>query len=91
MATKKNIKNDINEEIINIKENESKTKKDNLGKVTTNLLNVRKEPDINSVILDIIKKDTIVKINFEKSDDIFYKVYANNINGYCMKEYIEVL
>lgn len=57
------------------------------------LLNVRKEPNLNSEIVTVINKDQKVKI-IEELDE-FYKVSLINeiisSDSYCMKKYIKII
>lgn len=54
-------------------------------------LNVRKEADKKSEPLCVINKNEEVKINLTESTTYFYKVQTSSgIEGYCMKEYINV-
>lgn len=72
---------------------EDKVEKKPLRGVTTKtfLLNVRKEPDINSEIIYRLDYSSLVMIDEENSTDEWYKIRtSNNIEGYCMKEYITI-
>lgn len=72
---------------------EDKVEKKPLRGVTTKtfLLNVRKEPDINSEIIYRLDYSSLVMIDEESSTDEWYKIRtSNNIEGYCMKEYITI-
>lgn len=60
------------------------------GFVKCDLLNVRKKASIGSDIVDVLKRGNKVAIDKSKSTDAFYKVYRDGIEGFCMKEYIEV-
>lgn len=54
-------------------------------------LNVRKEAKPGSEVLLIIDKDTEVNILLEESTEEFYKVTTSSgVEGYCMKQYIEI-
>lgn len=65
-------------------------KKSVYGKVINcNLLNVREEPSLRANVIDKISVGQKVRIVGE-SDNNFYKVFVNNKNGYCVKNYIEV-
>lgn len=61
--------------------------------VNCDLLNIRKEPNLNSKIVTIMNKDQKVKI-IEELDE-FYKVSLINeiVSGdaYCMKKYIKII
>ena len=85
----------LNEENTNSEIEEPKTM---FGIVKCKKLNVRKEPNVDSEVIEIIKEGTKIEIYGE--DDDFYIV--NNIhngdelikqlpdNAYCMKEFIEI-
>lgn len=60
------------------------------GRVTVSLLNVRKEPTIGSDPLTVISKDTRVLILESPLNSEFYKVSVEGVEGYCMKEFVEV-
>jgi len=49
-------------------------------------LNIRVAPNKDADIVEVINKDTKVRIDEANSTDDFYAVE----NGYCMKQYIEV-
>lgn len=53
-------------------------------------LNVRENPSIDAPVLLVIAKDTDVIIVPEESTAEWYKVYANEQEGFCMKKYIEI-
>ncbi len=54
-------------------------------------LNVRKEPNTDSEIVCIIDKDSEVVLESIAVINGFYKINtAYGVEGYCMKEYIEV-
>lgn len=70
---------------------EDKVEKKPLRGITTKtfLLNVRKEPNIDSEIIYRLDYSSLVMIDEENSTDEWYKIRTlNNIEGYCMKEYI---
>ena len=55
------------------------------------LLNVRKEPSIESSKVDVIKKLDEITIDLENSSNDFYKVKTSEgIEGYCMKKFINI-
>ena len=84
-----------NEENLNSEMEESKTI---FGIVKCKKLNVRKEPNVDSEVIEIIKEGTKIKIYGEDGD--FYIVndihdgsdYVKQLpdNAYCMKEFIEI-
>lgn len=57
-------------------------------------LNVRKEANKNAEVVCVITKDSVVTVNIAESTEDFYKVYTSNkevlVEGYCMKEFINV-
>lgn len=71
-------------------ENETASELNKTGSVICKNLNVRKEPTKDSMILQIISKDTVVEI-LDDSDEIWYKIRIGEIgSGFCMKEFIKV-
>lgn len=77
---------DTEADVLSIEEKLEPEKYGNL--VNCELLNGRKEPDPNSEIILIIKKEDEIKI-LEELDE-FYKVSINNKEVYCMKKFIEI-
>lgn len=60
------------------------------GIVNCDKLNVRIEPNKDSIVSLIIKKDDVVKI-LDDSDKEFYKItLSNGTEGYCMKKFIDI-
>lgn len=54
-------------------------------------LNIRKEPDGESEVLDVISNGSEIMIDESESTADFYKVYAESgVEGFCMKKYITV-
>ena len=57
-------------------------------------LNVRKEANKNAEVVCVITKDSVVTVNIAESTEDFYKVYTSNkevlVEGYCMKEFINI-
>lgn len=71
-------------------EKETASELNKTGSVICENLNVRKEPTKDSMILQIISKDTVVEI-LDESDEIWYKIRIEEIgSGFCMKEFIKV-
>lgn len=60
------------------------------GKVSCDRLNVRSAANVDAGIVFVITKDSVVSI-LDDSDEFFYKISYNNKEGYCMKEFIELL
>lgn len=58
------------------------------GVVTAAHLNVRKEASKDSDIISIVAKDDEVKITDEIGD--FYKVLVNDVEGFCVKDFITI-
>lgn len=54
-------------------------------------LNLREEPSKSSGVACILLEDESVLIDLENSTDDFYKISARGIDGYCMKQFIEIL
>lgn len=77
---------------LKIEEQVKKTKKPLRGVTTkTFLLNVRKEPDVNSEIVHRLSYSSEVFIDEENSTDEWYKIRTKNgVEGFCMKVYIFV-
>lgn len=62
------------------------------GVVSTNGLNLRKEPNLNSTILEIMYFGEPVKIDLDNSTMTYYyveRVYTGT-KGYAYKEYIQI-
>lgn len=54
-------------------------------------LNVRKDPNPKASVLCVIDRDAEVEVSESESTDHFYKIYlANGVEGFCMKQFIEV-
>ena len=59
--------------------------------INCNNLNIRKHPDLNSDIICAIKRSTEVMIDDNESTEDFYKICTvSGIEGFCIKQYIEV-
>ena len=55
------------------------------------MLNVRKEPSIESEVLCEISWSTELMVYEDESTDEFYKICtASGIEGYCMKKFISI-
>lgn len=71
-------------------ENETALELNKTGSVICKNLNIRKEPIKDSMILQIISKDTVVEI-LDDSNDIWYKIRIGEVgSGFCMKEFIKI-
>jgi hypothetical protein len=53
-------------------------------------LNVRENPNLDAPVLLVIDEDAEVIVVLEESTAEWYKVYANEQEGFCMKKYIEI-
>ena len=53
-------------------------------------LNMRKEPSKESEIVCVIDETVEFTVDLTHSTDDFYKVYTNEHNGYCMKQFINI-
>lgn len=80
------------EVVIEDKPEETTSKKFMTGTVDNcKMLNVRAEPKSNAEVVRAIPVDTMVMIDPDESTDDFYKVYlADGVEGFCMKDYINV-
>jgi len=58
--------------------------------VNCSKLNVRRTANKLAKVLTIIDKGTSVIIENAKPSNGFYKVKVNDIEGYCVKDYIEI-
>lgn len=78
----------------NIDDHSGETDQDNVateGIVDCEKLYVRKEATINSEPLAIINKSEEVSIDLNESTEDFYKVHTTSeVEGYCMKKFINV-
>lgn len=53
-------------------------------------LNVRIKPSKDSTVCYILNNGESVMVNLEESTEDFYKVYTINMDGYCMKQFIDI-
>lgn len=53
-------------------------------------LNVRKKPNTEAKAVAVIPVGTEVLIDMDASTEGFYKVNVNNLDGFCVKEYIAI-
>lgn len=60
------------------------------GVVIPAKLNVRKEAKKTSTAVYILEKDATVMIDLSKSTNEFYKISTVDVEGYCVKEFIQV-
>lgn len=62
-----------------------------IGCVKCELLNVRSKANTDSKIVAVLKKDSKVTVELEKSTNEWYKVLTeDNVKGYCMKKFVIV-
>ena len=61
------------------------------GLVICKMLNVREAPDTEADVLTVLHKDSEVMIDMNQSTDEFYSVCTETgVEGFCMKEFINV-
>lgn len=53
-------------------------------------LNMRKEPSKESEIVCVIDETVEFTVDLTNSTEDFYKVYTNEHDGYCMKQFIDI-
>lgn len=58
--------------------------------VNCSKLNVRRTANKLAKVLTVIEKGTEVIIANAKTSNGFYKIIVNDIEGYCVKDYIEI-
>lgn len=80
------------EPIVESKPEETVSRKFLTGTVyNCKMLNVRAEPKSDAEVIRAISVTTMVMIDSNESTDDFYKVYlADGVEGFCMKDYINV-
>ena len=61
------------------------------GTVLCELLNVRKEPNINAEVVTVLPQDSIVTISDTHATEDFYKVLVGDVEGYCMKKFMAIV
>ena len=54
-------------------------------------LNVRKKPDMNSDVLEIIVENDEVEIEELNNSDFYKVITSSGVSGFCVKKYISVL
>lgn len=52
-------------------------------------LNIRNTPELSGDIVGVLDSGTEVEIFVNESTDTFFKIKAGDIEGYCMKMYID--
>lgn len=67
-----------------------KSKKMTIGKVIGGSLNLRAEPDSDSDVIYVLQNDDAVIVDIDGSTDGFYKVTANGLVGYCVRNFIAI-
>ena len=56
-----------------------------------NQLNLRFEPDPESPVMNVLKRDQMVMIYFDESTEEYYRARTEyGVSGYVLKKYIEV-
>lgn len=55
------------------------------------LLNIREKASLNSLVLGVLDVTSKFSIDKKLSTDDFYKISFNGINGYCLKEFVELI
>ena len=61
------------------------------GKVNCVALNVREQPNTETLSLAIVHKDMKLRIDIDSSTDEWFAVCtATGIEGYCVKKYVDV-
>lgn len=74
-----------------INENQAKKQPKKFGVVTYIRLNVRQRPSFDSDVITVIEENQKVQIISSKSNSDFYKVIVNGVEGYCAKDFVEVI
>lgn len=72
-----------------VKENATPTKKKVFGKVVNGKLNLRQRPTLESNVIKVLENGTTVQVLSSKNGQ-FLKVLVGDVEGYCMKNFIEV-
>ena len=67
-----------------------KSKKMTIGKVIGGSLNLRAEPDSDSDVIYVLQNNDAVIVDVDSSTDSFYKVTANGLVGYCVRNFIAI-
>ena len=67
-----------------------KSKKMTIGKVIGGSLNLRAEPDSDSDVIYVLQNNDAVIVDVDSSTDGFYKVTANGLVGYCVRNFIAI-
>lgn len=67
-----------------------KKKKMSIGKVIGGSLNLRAEPDSDSDVIYVLQNNDTVIVDMDGSTDGFYKVTANGLVGYCVRNFIAI-
>lgn len=67
-----------------------KSKKMTIGKVIGGSLNLRAEPDSDSDVIYVLQNNDAVIVDVDGSTDSFYKVTANGLVGYCVRNFIAI-
>lgn len=98
-----NVENDANDnqEVVETDENESEHIENNMETevktyqrllVVPEKLNIREEPNKDSKVITVVKKDDLLTLLESTSIDGFYKVETSDRqNGYCMIDFVELV
>ena len=91
-ATKANAINNLANTAIDIPERSEPADEPTFGVVTCALLNVREAPEADAEVVTTIHKGYKLMVDENASTDDFYSVCTETgVDGYCMKQFIEVL
>ena len=81
---------DVNQEN-QVIDNEKIEETSKTGKVNCVALNVREQPNTETLSLAIVHKDMKLRIDIDSSTDEWFAVCtATGIEGYCVKKYVDV-
>lgn len=90
-------KNEFVNQVAPLKVEEPETVKEEIldiavrGIVNCDLLNVRKEPNVDAEVVTMLPKDSVVTISDVNATEYFYKVLVGETEGYCMKEFMAIV
>lgn len=91
-ATKVNAINNLADTAIDIPERSEPVAEPVFGVVTCALLNVREAPEADAEVVATIHKGYKLMVDENASTDDFYSVCTETgVEGYCMKQFVEVL
>lgn len=88
---KASVINNLADTAIDIPERSEPVNEPTFGVVTCALLNVRESPDADADVTTTIHKGHKLMVDVNASTDDFYSVCTETgVEGYCMKQFIEV-